>query len=304
MKRLINPMRFTIALAIVCIASFGCRGPAGIQGPKGDQGLTGPPGPSGATGSVGPTGPTGPAGVAGISITGASVNTEGHLILKLSNGQIIDAGYIVGPTGPAGSSVGSSASFIDVVPQIEPAIVRIEVTFTQGVASGSGIIIDNRGYVITNAHIINGGQNIRAILFDGAVFEATVIGADNRQDLAILKITGLRTSFPVITLGTKADIIVGEEIITGGFPAGPDLPGPATFTAGIVSAFRAYQGSDYIQFDASINPGNSGGCLVTSSGKMIGITTAGITPSKDDFESINLAIPVDQIITFVSPFLK
>ena len=92
--------------------------------------------------------------------------------------------------------------------------------------------------------------------------------------------------------------------MTAGFPAGTDLPGPATFTVGIISALRTYSGSDYIQTDAPINPGSSGGCLVTLSGKMIGITTAGITPLREDFEDINLAIPIDQVTAFISQYVK
>jgi S1-C subfamily serine protease len=242
-----------------------------------------------------------------VSITGASVNSAGHLVLILSNGQTIDAGGVIGPQGPAGfagTSTGSVASFASIIPQVEPTIVRIDVTLTGGLASGSGTIIDNRGYVITNAHVITAGQSIKVTLKDGTILSTTVIGSDTNQDLAIIKLTTTRTDFPVMTLGTMADVLLGEDVMTAGFPAGTDLPGPATFTSGIISALRTYSGSNYIQIDAPVNPGNSGGCLVTLSGKMIGIPAAGITPPRQDFEDINLAIPVNQVTAFIAQYVK
>ena len=207
--------------------------------------------------------------------------------------------------------------YTSIVPQVEPTIVRIDVTLNDGSSLGSGIIIDNRGYIITNAHVISGdsyiisnaqvitgGQSIKVTLKDGTILSATVIGFDMNQDLAIIKLNTTRTDFPVMTLGTMDDVSVGEDVMAGGFPAGADLPGPATFTAGIVSALRTYSGANYIQFDAAINPGNSGGCLVTLSGKMIGITTSGIVPTNEDFENINLAIPINQVSAFIAQYVK
>ena len=105
-------------------------------------------------------------------------------------------------------------------------------------------------------------------------------------------------------IGTMADVAVGEAVMAVGFPAGTNLPGPATFTAGVVSAMRTYSGADYIQTDTPINPGNSGGCLFTLSGRMIGIPTAGIAPSNQDFEDINLIIPIDQVSAFIALYVK
>ena len=164
---------------------------------------------SGCTGATGEQGPPGQQGSAGVSITDASVNGAGHLVLTLSNGQTIDSGSVVGPQGPAGISTGSASSFTNIVPQVEPTIVRIDVTLTNGLASGSGTIIDKRGYAITNAHVVSGEQSISVTLKDGTVLKATVIGSDTNQDLAIIKLTTTRTDFPVMTLGTRADVLVG-----------------------------------------------------------------------------------------------
>lgn len=275
--------------AISILALSGCAGSVGVQG------------------TTGPQGPTGPSGANGVSITSASVNNAGHLVLTLSNGQTTDVGSVVGPPGPAGlagTSTGIGTSFASIVPQVEPMIVRIDVTVAGGLASGSGTIIDKRGYVITNAHVITGGQSIKTTLKDGTILNATVIGSDTNQDLAIIKLTTTRTDFPVIPLGTSGDVLVGEDVMTAGFPAGTDLPGPATFTVGIVSALRTYSGSDYIQTDAPVNPGSSGGCLLTLSGKMIGIPTEGIAPPRQDFEDINLAIPINQVTAFITKYVK
>jgi serine protease Do len=286
MKRLSKLNMVLLLTAITVLALGGCTGPIGAQGP------------------IGPQGPEGVAGAAGLSMANASVNSAGRLVLTLSNGQTIDAGSVVGPQGPAGTSPDSAASFASIIPQVEPTIVRIDVTLTDGLSSGSGTIIDNRGYIITNAHVITDGQSINVTLKDGTSLGATVIESDTDQDLAIIKLTTTRTDFPVMTRGTMADVLVGEEVMAAGFPLGTDLPGPATFTVGVVSALRLYSGSNYIQTDTAVNPGNSGGCLVTLSGKMIGIPTAGITPPRQDFEEINLAIPVDQVSTFITRFVK
>lgn len=243
------------------------------------------------------------AGSPGVGVTGATVNSSGHLVLTLSNGQTIDAGNVAGPQGETGPA-GSNGSFATLVPQVEPTIARIDVTLSRGLASGSGTIIDKRGYIITNAHVVNGEQGIKVTLKDGTVLPAAVVGADTAQDLAIIKLTTARTDFPVMTLGTMADVLVGESVMAMGFPAGTDLPGPATFTAGVISALRTYSGANYIQTDTPINPGNSGGCLFTLNGKMIGIPTAFITPSNQDFEDINLVIPIDQVIAFIAKYVK
>jgi serine protease Do len=275
-----------LVTAVTVLTLSSCSAPAGVQGPAGQ------------------TGQTGPAGAAGVSITGASVDNSGHLSLTLSNGQTIDAGSVIGPQGPSGTSGGSISSFQSVVSQIEPSVVRIDTTIAGGGASGSGTIVDKRGYVLTNAHVIDGERDIKVTLKDGTILSATVIQSDTNLDMAILKLTTSRTDFPVITLGTMADVLVGENVISAGFPGGTYLPGPATFTAGIVSALRSYAGSNYIQTDAAVNPGNSGGCLVTLSGKMIGIPTAGITPPSQDFENINLVIPIDQVTAFIAQYVK
>ena len=242
-------------------------------------------------------------GPAGISVTSAGVDSSGHLVLTLTNGQTVDAGNVIGPQGPTGPA-GTADSFSTVVSKVEPAIVRIDVTVARGLQSGSGTLVDKRGYIVTNAHVVNGQQSINVTLKDGTSLPATVIASDTKQDLAVIKLTTTQTNFPTMTLGIMSDIMVGEDVMAMGFPAGTDLPGPATFTAGVVSAMRVYSGATYIQTDTPINPGNSGGCLFTLGGKMIGIPTATLVPSSQDFEDINLVIPIDQVSAFIASNVK
>lgn len=247
---------------------------------------------------------SGCAGPSGISVTDADINETGHLVLKFSNGQTIDAGNVVGPAGPAGKTISSTVSFVDIVPAAEPSITRVDVTLRNGFSAGSGTIIDKRGFIITNAHVVNGARSIEVTLKDGTQLPATIIRSDNKKDMAIIKLTTDRIDFPAMQLGTMADVTIGMPVMAMGFPIGPDLPGPATFTAGVVSAIREYSGEDYIQTDTPLNPGNSGGCLFDLNGKMLGIPTAIITPNNHDFEDINLVIPIEQASAFIEQNVK
>jgi serine protease Do len=244
-------------------------------------------------------------GIAGVGVSSVTVNSNGHLIIKLSNNETIDAGNVVGPQGPAGSdATGGASNFASLVPQVEPSIVRVNVSLAKGTASGSGTIVDKRGYILTNNHVVANGTSFQVILKDGSTFSASVIAADANIDLAIIKLSTTRTDFPVITLGSMSDIAVGMPVMAGGFPGGIGLPGPATFTEGVVSAMRQYSGQTYIQTDTPINPGNSGGCLFSLTGKMVGVPSAGITPTNADFEDINLCIPINVVTDYISKNVK
>ncbi len=155
---------------------------------------------------------------------------------------------------------------------------------------GSGVIVDgNNGYVLTNAHVIAGGDVVRIHLLDGREFEADVVGAEADFDLAVLKIRGAQ-NLPTVPLGTDADIMPGETVIAIGNPFGFSH----TVTTGVVSAtgrsIRSNDGifTDLIQTDAAINPGNSGGPLLNILGELIGINT--VIDSRA--QGIGFAIPI------------
>lgn len=153
---------------------------------------------------------------------------------------------------------------------------------------GSGFIISSKGFIITNNHVISGADEIKVRLSDGREFTAELKGADEKLDLALIKIDD-KAEFPVAELGDSSDIKVGEWVMAIGNPFGL----AQTVTAGIVSAKGRVIGSgpydDFIQTDASINPGNSGGPLFNAEGKVIGINTAIVAGG----QGIGFAIPVN-----------
>ena len=138
---------------------------------------------------------------------------------------------------------------------------------------GSGFIIDETGYVITNNHVIDNAEKIMVILYDDTSFEATVVGKDPKTDVALLKINPKKTKLTAVKFGDSNNLRVGDWVMAIGNPFGFG----GTVTAGIVSARgRNLSGSydDYIQTDASINRGNSGGPLFDMKGNVVGINTA------------------------------
>ena len=188
----------------------------------------------------------------------------------------------------------------DVIQKIQPVVVRIDLTGPGFVAAGSGFFVDARGYIVTNQHVTDQATSITVTIMDGTTFKGTVVNSDTNRDLALIKLSTTRNNFPVATLGSSANAVLGEDVITAGFPLGTDLPGPATFTKGIVSAIRNFQGLNYIQTDAPINPGNSGGCVIDLTGNVIGIVDAEVAPPLADAEDLNLAIPIDEAKNFIS----
>jgi serine protease Do len=153
---------------------------------------------------------------------------------------------------------------------------------------GSGFIISNEGYILTNNHVIAGADEIKVKLSDGREFKGELKGSDEKLDLALIKITS-KDHLPVATLGDSDAMEVGEWILAIGNPFGLSQ----TVTAGIISAKGRVIGSgpydDFIQTDASINPGNSGGPLFNAKGEVIGISTAIVSGG----QGIGFAIPVN-----------
>jgi S1-C subfamily serine protease len=161
--------------------------------------------------------------------------------------------------------------------------------------AGSGFIIDPRGYILTNYHVVAGAQTIEVILGDKTRFPAKFIGADQRNDVALVKIDPKGKQLATLTLGDSSKLQVGQKVLAIGDPFGFQ----STLTTGVVSALgRTVQTSDTtfideaIQTDASINRGNSGGPLIDSHGEVIGINSAIYTPSGTT-AGIGFAIPIN-----------
>jgi serine protease Do len=166
---------------------------------------------------------------------------------------------------------------------------------------GSGFIVHEDGYIITNAHVVEGAKNIKVMLGDGHEFLATVISADQSKDLAVLTIE-TQDKLPFIHPGRSSDLMIGETVVAIGNPYGYSN----TVTSGVVSAAgRDIEVSEgfwlrgLIQTDAPINPGNSGGPLLNVNGELIGITTA-IRP---EAQNIGFAIPVDTLVDNLTQML-
>ncbi len=167
---------------------------------------------------------------------------------------------------------------------------------------GTGIIIDERGYILTNHHVVEGVKKIQVTLSDERTQIATLVANDNKTDLAVIKID-VSQKLPVLTIGTSSDLMIGEPVIAVGNAYGYEH----TVTRGIVSALhRTVQVSDsqkytdLIQTDASINPGNSGGPLLNIDGEMIGINVA----VRAGAQGIGFAIPVDMAMTVAASLMS
>jgi len=187
-----------------------------------------------------------------------------------------------------------------VVAKVRPAVVQVNVTSQQGSGLGSGVIIDARGYIITNHHVIDGAKTIQVMLYDGSILPAQLVGASPLDDLAVLKVTPGKTKLTVATLGDSSQLRVGQEVLAIGNPLGITQ----TVTSGIISALGRTVSTipDAIQTDAPINPGNSGGALVDLQGKVIGIPTlAAIDPQfKAPANGVGFAVPSNRV-QFIAP---
>lgn len=214
---------------------------------------------------------------------------------------------------PAGSAVTTPAPITDaerihrgVYERCNRGVVNISVTtvrrsflgaYAESGDSGSGVVIDTEGHVITNYHVVEGASAVTVTLADGNEYEGDVVGLDPLNDIAILKIDAPATDLTVIPLGTSSDLFVGQAIYAIGNPFGLQR----TLSTGIIASLgrSLHVREDWviksvIQIDAAINPGNSGGPLLDAAGRLIGINTA-IAARAQQSAGIGFAIPVDLI---------
>jgi S1-C subfamily serine protease len=181
-----------------------------------------------------------------------------------------------------------------VIARVRPAVVQVNVVASSGKGLGSGVILDSRGYIVTNNHVIAGAQSIQVMLYDGTSLAAQLVGADPLDDLAVLKVS-TSAKLSAITLGDSSKLQVGQEVLAIGNPLGITQ----TVTSGIVSALNRAVSTipDAIQTDAAINPGNSGGALVDLQGELVGIPTlAAIDPQfQTPANGVGFAIPSNRV---------
>ncbi len=204
-------------------------------------------------------------------------------------------------TLPAGSAIPTSQAAI-VAARVIPSIVTVEVSTADGdefvaSVSGSGVVLDASGTIVTNQHVVSGASAVRVLFSDGRAYAATIVGEDALTDLAILDVD--TTGLTPIVIGSSRSMSIGDLTIAVGSPLG--LEGGPSVTVGVLSAFdRRVRTSDdselfgLLQTDAPITRGSSGGALVDGQGRLIGITSA-IAVSDVGAEGLGFAIPVEMV---------
>ncbi|GHC79996.1 hypothetical protein GCM10007320_21380 [Pseudorhodoferax aquiterrae] len=194
---------------------------------------------------------------------------------------------------------------------IIPSVVRVmgfvkgkdgKQDVEQGV--GTGVVIVDKGIILTNLHVVSGAQTIKVTFSDGMETTASVTGVQPENDLAVLQAHKIPDDMIAATMRSTADLMPGDQVVAVGFPFGI---GPST-SAGVVSglgrSFRSPEGknmlTNLIQFDAAANPGNSGGPLVTMDGQVVGIVTAILNPTQQrTFLGIGFAVPIENAASAV-----
>jgi S1-C subfamily serine protease len=205
-------------------------------------------------------------------------------------------------TGAAGAPAALAGGQLQqALGSVLPAVVKVEARTDTGKATGSGVVFAEGGYVLTNAHVVDGARSIGVTLSTSEPLRARFVGRDLNYDLAVLKVR--RTGLAVARVGRSADLRVGDAAIVVGSPFGFQ----SSVTTGIVSALhrvvkvpREENGRedrelvDAIQTDAAINPGNSGGALTNGAGEVVGISTAIATNGDSEANAgVGFAIPID-----------
>ena len=192
----------------------------------------------------------------------------------------------------------------DIYEKVNPSVVNINVYSNQSVSpigSGTGIIMTGDGYVITNAHVVDGGTSVNVIFHDGSNARGTIIGADATTDLAVVKVE--KTGLTAAEFGDSTQLKVGERIVAIGNAGGLS----STMTQGIISGLDRDLGTGarslkLIQVDAAINPGNSGGPLINRFGQVIGINSSKIADV--DFEGIGFSIPISEAMPILEDIIQ
>ena len=235
----------------------------------------------------------------------------GYLVASKNGGQTVMYQAASGGSATSTSSTGGSLS--DVASAVTPSVVVVttEQIVTDNYfwggqqvlsGAGSGVILTTDGYIVTNYHVVEGAQQVTVTLHDDSTYTATVVGADQQSDIALLKIDA--TGLTPAVLGDSDSVQVGEVVIAVGNPMGT-LGG--TVTDGIVSALNrdiSVEGNEMtlMQTSAAISPGNSGGGLFNTNGELIGIVNAKY--SDEDAEGLGFAIPVNTMKTVVQDLLE
>ena len=224
---------------------------------------------------------------------------------------------------PRGDLAANEQSTIDVFQLAAPSVVYVRTRndqqsqFRNGLipdelSSGTGIVWDESGHIVTNLHVVRSNllleqTNLTVQLIDGTELDATVIGGVWEHDIAVLRVEASASQLHPITLGTSNDLQVGQRVMAIGNPFGFDH----TLSTGVIGGLNRSVATDIedevlsglIQTDAAINPGNSGGPLLDSAGRLIGVNTAIVSPSRAS-AGLGFAVPVDAVMESVAIVLE
>ena len=209
------------------------------------------------------------------------------------------------------ANMSNEDAYVEAILKASPSVINISSKKNNGTRSyngasknaviGSGIIISNDGYIITNLHVIEGTKIVEVEMDNGQIYPASLIGFDRRSDLAVIKINPMDALKP-IQVSNSASVRVGDQVIAIGNAFGLGK----TFTSGIISATGRDYGNPYlelIQTDAAINPGNSGGALINHKGNLIGMNTK-IFSKTGSYAGIGFALPANKLINLASEIIK
>src|SRR5205809_392477 len=241
------------------------------------------------------------AAVAAVTIAGGA--GSGALAATLVDHSTPTTTASTGTTSSSTTSTSTQASTTAeaVYKQVSPGVVTITAVVNSGrgsgQATGSGIVLDTKGNILTNAHVIAGAQQIQVTFSDGRTVNATLVGSNSSADLAVIRVSVAASTLHSVTLGNSDSAQVGDTVYAIGSPFG--LSG--SLSQGIISNLkqsgRTSNGSNLsglIQTDAAINPGNSGGALVNTQGEVIGINSS-IESPVDGNVGVGFAIPINQV---------
>lgn len=198
---------------------------------------------------------------------------------------------------------------------VRPSVVRVQglvggpIGEDIEVGVGTGVVIVDKGIILTNLHVVAGADWVKVVFADGLESEASVTGLRPEHDLAVLQAKTIPDDLAAATMRSTADLAVGDLVVAVGYPFGIGPSASAGVVSGMRREFRSPQGkrvlTNLIQFDAAANPGNSGGPLVTANGEVVGIVTAILNPSEQRvFIGIGFAVPIENAAAAVgiSPF--
>ncbi len=196
----------------------------------------------------------------------------------------------------------------EIAEKVSPSVVSIFVTTETGQGIGSGIILSEDGYISTNYHVIEGAETITAIHQNGEEYEATLIGGNKLNDLAVIKISA--KNLKPATFGDSDAVVIGEDVVAIGTPASIEYKG--TVTKGVVSyvnrVVSIYNDNgtlgkklNVIQFDATVNPGNSGGPLIDSYGKVIGVISMKLA---GNYANLGFALPMNGALEIINDIIE